>query len=95
MNKNVLCRAQLTWKVGKPDDQEEANRVQEEREGFMTAWRSVVQAKTTQDLHTKWQDLRHTYQNQPQLLDYLKTWWEVQESWPHAHLCKVRHFGST
>lgn len=74
-------------------DEEARDHIKELHDNFMATWWSVTNAKSTDILHENWNGLCEAYRDQPELVEYLTRWWRVRESWAHAYLDNVRHFG--
>ena len=95
MNKNVLTKAQETWRVNGLNE-EEKKKNEELRDTFMERWIKVTYAKTKEAFKEAYQQLKDDYSEQPALLEYLDKYkYSTKELFVEAWTSQHKHFGVT
>jgi len=95
INQNVLAKAKTTWKENalglSPKEQDQRR---EARDAFMTRWNKLLRSKTPTEYEELWRQLQIDYQEQTELIYYLKTEHHPKrEEVSNAWTSHIRHFG--
>ena len=96
MNKNVLVKAQETWRVNGLGDDNLKKQNEELRDAFMERWTQVTYAKTEDAFEEAYQQLKIDYSEQPDLLNYLDEFkYTTKEQFVEAWTSQHKHYGIT
>jgi hypothetical protein len=72
VNKNVLTKAQETWRTANGKSKDEKEAITKHREDFMMRWREVVYSKTERWFDNRWNNLmKHYEKDNIELCEYL------------------------
>src|ERR1051326_3709408 len=72
VNKNVLTKAQETWRTANGNSKEEKEAIIQRREDFMLRWREVIYSKTERWFDNRWNKLMIDYEkDNRELCEYL------------------------
>lgn len=95
INKNVLTKAQETWRVNGLDE-EERKRNGSLRDAFMERWINVTYSKTKESFEEAYRQLKNDYSEQPALLEYLDEFkYSTKELYVEAYTSEFKHYGVT
>ena len=95
INKNVLTKAQETWRVNGLDE-EERKKNEKLRDAFMERWMKVTYSKTKEAFEEAYQQLKNDYSEQPALLKYLDEFkYSTKELYVEAYTSQFKHYGVT
>jgi histone-lysine N-methyltransferase SETD2 len=95
INKNVLTKAQETWRVNGLDE-EERKRNESLRDAFMERWINVTYSKTKESFEEAYRQLKNDYSEQPALLEYLDEFkYSTKELYVEAYTSEFKHYGVT
>ena len=94
VSKNVLAKAQETWKA--VCDGLDAELKVQQRKKFMEHWRRLCKAKTPDQYEDMYTALKHEYRNYPRLIEYLEAYQYPQRKVvAFAWTSRVKHYGNT
>jgi hypothetical protein len=95
INKNVLTKAQETWRVNGLNE-EERKRNGELRDAFMERWIKVTYSKTKEAFEEAYQQLKTDYSEQLALLEYLDEFkYSTKELYAEAYTSQFKQYGIT